>query len=405
MSAFKAGLRREAAPSIDVGDEPELVDRLRAEIAAHGPITFARFMERALYEPGLGYYRKSQAGPGREADFLTAPEMHPIFGRAIARQLDELWKALGNPAPFTLREHAAGTGALALGVLEGLTAERSKLLDVIRYEPVEVEEARAGAINRRLADAGFGWQVRAADEQSIVGIVFANELLDALPVHRVMWREGDLRELMVTVDGERFVQVDAAPSTPELAARLNAEGVALADGQIAEVCLELDAWMARAASSIERGLLLLIDYGYPAAELYSARRRAGTLMAYVRHRAHGDPFINVGRQDLTSHVDITAVETAAARAGLVTVGVTSQAEFLAGLGIGELLQAAQAEPGASLESYFELRASVVRLLDPRATGAFKVMAFGRDLPEGLRLKSFDFRIPPRLPGAGAVNPT
>ena len=395
MSAFDAGLRRTPEPSLEVGDEPELAARLRSEIREGGPITFARFMQRALYEPDLGYYRKPTAGPGRGADFLTAPETHPVFGRAIARQLDELWRTLDRPQTFVFREYGAGTGALALSLVRGLAAEGSALLTSLRYEPVEMDDARAEAVRHRLADAGFDGVVGIAGNRPIEGVVFANEVLDALPVHRVVGRSTGLRELMVGLEGERFLDVEAHPSSPELAARLESEGVTLEEGQSAEISLELDGWIDRAASGLERGLLLLIDYGYRAADLYSSSRRDGTLMAYVRHRAHDDPFVNVGRQDLTAHVDVTAVERAASRAGLATIGITSQAEFLAGLGIGDLLPAAQGEPETSLESYLELRASVIRLLDPRATGAFNVMAFGRDLPEDLHLRGFDFRLPPR----------
>jgi SAM-dependent MidA family methyltransferase len=405
MSAFDAGLRRVAGPSIDVGDEPVLVDRLRADIATHGPITFARFMERVLYEPGLGYYRKPLSGPGKGSDFLTAPETHPVFGRVLARQLDELWAALGKPTRFTWREHGAGTGALAIAVLDGLAAERSGLLDALRYEPVEADDARVDAVRQRLADAGFGALVGTATNRPIVGVVFANELLDALPVHRVVWREGVLRELMVGVEEDRFIHVERPPSTPSLAARLRGEGVSLADGQVAEICLELDGWIDRAATGLERGLLLLVDYGYPVTDLYSAGRRSGTLMAYIRHRAHDDPFVNIGRQDLTAHVDLTAVERAAEHAGLRKVGSTSQAEFLAGLGIGDLLAAAQTEPEASLESYLELRASIIRLLDPRSAGAFRVMAFGRGLPDDVPFKGFEFRLPARRAGGARPEPT
>jgi SAM-dependent MidA family methyltransferase len=401
VSQFKAGLRREPGPSLDVGDEPELVERLRSEIRANGPITFARFMQRALYEPELGYYRRLRAGPGREGDFLTAPETHPVFGRALARQLDEIWQVLDKPAGFTFREHGAGTGALALSLLEGLEAERSDLLEQIRYQPFEVEGLRIGAIRERLGHAGFDGLIEPARGRPIVGVVFANELLDALPVHRVVGRDAGLRELMVAFNGERFVDVEAEPSTAELVARLGAEGVTLEDGQVAEVCLELDGWIDGAASALERGILLLIDYGHLASELYSSARRAGTLMAYVRHRAHDDPFVNVGRQDITTHVDITAVRRAAEAAGLRTIGVTTQAEFLTGLGMGDLLSAAQTQPGTTLESYLDLRASVVRLLDPRATGAFHVMAFGRGLRDGIRLKGFEYRLPTRSRSVGS----
>jgi SAM-dependent MidA family methyltransferase len=405
VSAFDARLRREPGPPLDVGSEPDLVDRIRAEITADGPITFARFMQRALYEPGLGYYRRASGGPGREGDFLTAPEMHPIFGRMIARQLHELWTAIGSPPRFVVREHGAGTGALALATLRGLHADGSAVGSVIRYQPVEIDEDRQAMFRQRLRDAGFGDRIEPAGAGPIVGVILANEVLDALPVHRVVRRAGRLRELAVAVDGHRFTQVEIEPSSPALAARLGHEGITLDEGQIAEICLEVDGWIAATAVGLQQGLVLLIDYGHPAAELYGARRPAGTLMAYVHHRAHDNPLINVGRQDLTAHVDITAVERAAQRNGLQTVGLTTQAEFLTGLGIGELLPAAQLDPATTLESYLELRSSVARLLDPSATGGFRVMGYGRGLPAGVRFRGFEFRIPSRRAPSSTADPT
>jgi SAM-dependent MidA family methyltransferase len=272
--------------------------------------------------------------------------------------------------------HGAGTGALATAILEGLVRDDSPLRAAIRYETVEV---------------GDDYGARDAPEP-VVGVVLANELLDALPVHRVVGRNGALRELYVDWADGRFVDREGDPSTPRLEERLRDEGVRLADGQRAEISLAVDDWIARAASELDRGILLLIDYGYAAAELYSPRRADGTLLAYVRHRAHGDPFRNVGRQDLTAHVDLTAVERAAAKARLTRLGVTTQAEFLVALGIGEMLSAIQSDPSTSLEGYLGLRSSVVRLLDPAATGKFAVMAFGRGLPGETRLRGFGFRL-------------
>lgn len=371
MSTFEPALRREPARDIDVGDEPELVERLQAEIAARGPITFARFMNRALYEPGLGYYRSATPRPGRAGDFLTAPETHPIFGRAVARQLDEVWGLLDRPDPFVVREYGAGTGALAAAIVDGLAADGSGLREVLRYGAVEVDDR--------------------ADEP-IVGCVLANEVLDALPVHRVVRRGDSLRELLVDWRDGRFVDVEGDPSTPALAARLAGEGIELHEGQRAEICLALDGWVEAAARGLARGLLLLIDYGHPATELYGPRRMAGTLRAYVNHRVHDDVFANIGRQDLTAHVDLTAVERSATRAGLVELGVTTQAEFLVGLGVGELLKAVHSDPSTTLESYLELRSALGRLLDPAATGAFRVMAFARRLPPITELRGFAFRL-------------
>ena len=393
MTPFEPALRRDEGPTLDVGDEPRLVELLRDEIRTNGPITFARFMERALYEPGLGYYTGDAAGPGRSGDFLTAPETHPVFGWALARQLDELWHLLGEPVPFVVREHGAGSGALAVAILDGLARDRSALRDAIRYQAVEVDERRVKAFRARVSAVGHPDALdRGPAPRGVVGAILANEVLDALPVHRVVARGGTLRELYVDWSGERFVEQEGEPSTPRLGARLRDEDIGLPDGQRAEISLALDDWVARVAAELDRGLLLLIDYGYPARELYGPRHAAGTLLAYVRHRAHHDLLQHVGRQDLTAHVDLTAVERAAERAGLQRLGVTTQAEFLVGLGIGELLSAIQADPSTSIESYLGLRSSVVRLVDPAATGRFAVMAFGRGLPVRARLRGFGFRL-------------
>jgi len=390
---FEAGLRRATATALDVGSEPELVGRIRAEIADGGPITFARFMERALYEPELGYYRASSARPGRSGDFLTAPETHPIFGGALARQLVQLWEVLARPAEFVLREHGAGGGTLAVAIVDRLRRDGSGLFDALRYEPVEIEPRRRPEIAARLSEAGFlGVLGDARGERRVIGCVLANEVLDALPVHWVEQRDGRLREVMVDWRDDAFGEVLAPPSSAALPDRLAAEGIVLAEGQRAEISLAIDGWIEAAAASLERGLLLIVDYGHPAADLYGPRRAAGTLLAYVNHRVHDDPYVNVGRQDLTAHVDLTAVERAAARAGLEPLGSTTQAEFLAGLGIDQLLAEAQRDPAATIESSLALRAGVMRLLDPAATGGFRVLGFGRGLPAGTTLRGFEWRL-------------
>jgi SAM-dependent MidA family methyltransferase len=391
------GLRREPAPDLDsVGQDDDLVARIRAEIAGTGPITFARFMELALYDPAGGYYRSSTTRPGRAGDFLTAPETHPIFGATLARCVSEVWDRLGRPDRFVLREHGAGDGTLAVAILGGLADGAPELAGVIQYEPIEIERRRLEAIDHRLAQAGHSRALVEPDErvEAIVGVVLANEVLDALPTHRVVVRGGRIREVLVGTDDDgRFVDVEADPTTSALTERLEAEEIDLVDGQRAEICLAADAWIADAAAGLDRGLLLLIDYGHPARELYDPRRRRdGTLLAYLRQRAHDDPYRHVGRQDLTAHVDVTAVERAAARAGLVHVGTTTQAEFLMGLGIEDLLRAIQSDPHTSMEAYLAVRSGLMRLLDPAATGRFRVMGFGRAWPDGPPLAGFAYHL-------------
>lgn len=370
----------------------ELVELIRGEIEREGRIPFARFMELALYHPEHGYYVRSADRATRAGDFLSAPETHPLFGQAIARQVDEMWRLLDRPRPFTLREYGPGTGSLAEAVLAGLRAEGSGLLDALRYEPIDVAPARVAQIGHRLAAAGFGAVlVPAEPDRALIGCILANELLDALPVHRVTVLDGKLRELYVAWGGGWFVDEPGEPSTTELAGYLERAGVRLREGQQAEINLAALAWIAEAAASLARGYLLLIDYGHPAAELYGPRRHRGTLMAYRRHRASDDPYEAVGEQDLTSHVDLTTAQRAAEGAGLRLLGHTTQAEFLAGLGLGQLLDRIGRDEHADAQAYVAARAAVLRFLDPRATGRFAVLVFGRDVPPE-QLSGLSFRL-------------
>ena len=378
MTGYRPELRREPPADLsDLADDPELAERIRAEIGATGPMPFARFMELALYDPDGGYYRSPEARPGRGGDFLTAPELHPIFGELLARAVDDAWVTLGRPQPFTVVEHGAGEGALAVPMLAALPPG-------IGYHPVEVDERRIAGLRERLAGAGLGERLVASLPTPFDGVILANEVLDALPVHRVRQRDGNLRELAVDVgDGDRFVEVEIDPTTPALAERFAVEGIELVDGQTAEIALGLDDRVRDVAAPLRSGLLILIDYGAPAVELYDpVRRRDGTLQAYVRHRLSDDPYRFVGRQDLTAHVDVTAVRRAAEAAGLTTLGLTTQAEALMALGVEERLREVQADPSTTMEAYTLLRASLLRLLDPAAMGQFRVMVFGRAWPGG-----------------------
>lgn len=391
------GYRHETLPDPEaVGEDMELVAAIRAEIETTGPITFARFMERALYEPGHGYYRRpeagpgrAEAGPGRAGDFLTAPEAHPIFGAAIGRLLEQAWEAMGRPDPFTITEPGAGTGALAAGLLGGLRDLGSPFLNAIRYRPVELEPARVTAFRERLAADGLDGHVEAGDPPAApveTGAVVANEVLDALPVHRVVGRSGGIRELLVGIGADGgFAAVEGGPATPVLAERLAAEGVTLADGQVTEVCLAMDGWLAGAVSHLATGVVVLVDYADEPAALHGPGRPTGSVRAFARHAVSGNPFRHVGRQDLTATVDLASVRRAAARAGLDPVGETTQAELLAAVGTVELTDAWQRRPGADLQDALLFRSALMRLMDPRGMGGFRVLAFGRALPPGTTL--------------------
>ena len=396
------GVRRDPPPDLDaVGEDEALAGRIRAEIERDGPIPFARFMDLALYDPAGGYYRATDgsAGPGRRlpdragaASGVRLGTRRPSRGcLAAARRAEPVRRCAST---------ARGRGRWSSPSSTGSSRTGSPLLDALAYDPVEVEPGRLAAIDARLSERGAAGLRLGPDDRHgpVTGVVLANEVLDALPVHRVRWRGDRLVEIAVGLEDGAFVDVETAPSTPALAARLADEGVDLVDGQTAEICLGVDRWVAETAAGLERGLLLLIDYGAPASELYDpVRRRDGTLLAYVRHRASHDPYAHVGRQDLTAHVDVTAVERAAAAAGLSHLATTTQAELLVGLGTETLLREVQEDPATSLEAYLELRSSLMRLLDPSAMGRFRVMAFGRDWPDGPPLDGLSFRAPGRPP--------
>uniref|UniRef100_A0A7C3AM76 SAM-dependent methyltransferase n=2 Tax=Thermorudis TaxID=1649508 RepID=A0A7C3AM76_9BACT len=386
-------------PAARTGGNPELVELIRAEIEQRGPMTFARFMELALYHPEHGYYRTALRA-GRGGDFLTAPEAHPIFGWTLARQLDELWRLLDRPVPFTLREYGPGAGTLVLTLLEGLARDRSPLVDALRYQPVERSPAALAALSDRLAAAGFQHLLEEPEARTpFTGAVLANEFLDALPFHRVVRRGNQLLELFVDWGEEGFVEIPGPLSTPALAASLEASGARLAEGQVTEVNLEMERWAAEVARALERGYVLVFDYGYPAAERYDPDRfPRGTLKTYQSHTAGDDPFRAVGEQDITAHVDFTALERAARQHGLALLGLTTQAEFLANAGIGELLVELQSRPETTLEGYLAARAAAMYLIDPNGMGRFRVMVIGKRVASAPLLRGLH---PQRLLGVPA----
>jgi SAM-dependent MidA family methyltransferase len=203
-------------------------------------------------------------------------------------------------------------------------------------------------------------------------------------------RTTGLRELLVTLDGHgRFAWLEAEPSTPALAERIAAEGVALDDGHITEVCLDLDGWLRDATRHLARGLLVLVDYAAEPADLHGPTHPDGTLRAFARHAVGSDPFRHVGRQDLTATVDLAAVRSAAGRAGLAPIGETTQAELLARVGTADLTDAYLRRPGATLQDALALRSAVARLMDPRGMGGFRVLVFGRGLGTDLALPALE----------------
>jgi SAM-dependent MidA family methyltransferase len=382
---------------------PALVAAIRADIAAAGGrIPFARFMELALYHPQWGYYLASQRRPGREGDFLTAPETHPFFGIALARQVAECWDRLGRPDPFVVREYGAGSGVLAWDIVAGLAAEAPVCRAALEYRLIEPNRHRLQQALAAFAAENLAGVVHAepitenAAPEPIAGVVLANEVADAFGVHRLLWRGGRLREEWVVWRDDRFAAEEgnlspaAAAAEPE--GMLRQHGIALAEGDRIEISPAAAAWFAGAARGLRRGYALVIDYGYPAPELYAAHRLAGTVRAYRGHTASDDPFAHVGEQDLTAHVDFSALRRAGEAEGLVFAGQTTQGAFLASLEMGDLLVALGRDPATTLPEYLAAQAATVSLIDPGGMGRFGVLMMARDAPISPPLRGFT--IPP-----------
>jgi SAM-dependent MidA family methyltransferase len=327
--------------------------RLKDEIAANeGWITFARYMELALYEPGLGYYAGGTQKFGREGDFVTAPELGALFGRTLARQLEEL----GDP----VLEFGAGSGALA----DTLLSQHAFDYRIVEISPQlqARQQARLGARSQ--------WLERLPER--IRGVVIANEVVDAMPVHAVAWREQGIMERGVSLSDDRLVWREK-PAQGHLLAQ--AKTLSVPVPYESEIGLVAQDWMREIAGRLHEGVILIFDYGFPRREYYHPQRTTGTLMCHHRHRAHADVFAHPGQEDITTHVDFTALAGAAVDAGLEVLGYATLAQFLVNCGITDVLGEANVENALH---YAPLAAEAQRLLSPAEMGElFKVLAVGR----------------------------
>jgi SAM-dependent MidA family methyltransferase len=354
--------------------------RVVERIERNGPISFHAFMELVAHDPDDGYYAtRSAFGP--DGDFVTSPQLHPIFGALLARQLEQCWRLLDRPAPFRVVEQGAGSGRLARALIAALPRELARVLS---YTIVESQPAQAQAQRQTLGSLAteVAWDTALPPQMQLL---LSNELIDSFPVHRVVLRDGTLRELLVGIDADgAFIDVEAEPTTPRLPAYFAALGLLPGEGCRAEVNLAALDWVRDVAARIEHGFVLTLDYGYPAARLYAPWRRDGTLLCFYRHTTSTDPYSRIGRQDITAHVDFTALARAGSEHGLTAVGFTSQQNFLGALGIGEALAGG---PGAvGFEEFLARRRAVEALLDPEGLGRIRVLAqaAGFTEPPGLR---------------------
>ena len=354
---------------------------LRAQIKATGPITVEEYMEACLYHPQHGYYTRALAA-GAD-DYYTSPQVHPIFGRLLARQFREMWQLLGRPARFDLVEFGAGDGTLAAHILAWIEANCAELARSVQVLLIEwspgLRERGAERLRQKTA-----LPVRWSDKlnlESMTGCVYSNEFVDALAVHRVVQRDAGVREIYVSARGDELALEEREPSSPAFVDYLARYGVPLARGQQAEINLAALAWLEEVARALGRGFVLTIDYGYLARELYSPDRPAGTLLGYRKHRVGEEVLAFPGGQDLTAHVNFTALIEHGRALSLTPLGFTTQAKFLLALGKGNEFADLYA-PGANETERYQARLRLKQLIYPEGMGeTFKVLVQAKGVSE------------------------
>ena len=387
---------------------------IRDEIRRAGPMTFARFMELALYHPQWGYY--VGGGMGREpvgwaGDFFTSGDVSPLWGWAIARQLHLMWRSLGAPARFDVIEPGAGRGLLAASVWRYALALDERWAAALRYTLVDraapdspLRQRREERLAAELAEipapsGAVRWAAslaEAASDGPITGCVVSNELVDALPVHRVEARDHRLAEIYVALDPatDALVEETGEPSSARVAEYLDMYRIAwraYPNGWRTEVCPAAEDWMREVAAALGEGYALTLDYGASARRLYTRARRAGTLMVYTRHTVGARPLAQPGRQDLTAHVNFSALSRVGNETGLRVTRYTSQAALLRSLGVCEQAEelAARLFPHAESERHTDrgqadylrraaLRGALATLLDPHGLGGFRALIQRRE---------------------------
>jgi len=345
---------------------------LRETIRAGGPIPFATFMDLCLYHPEHGYYTRGLGGGGGR-DYLTSSGVHGAFGRLVARQAGEMWRLLGEPARFRFVEFGPGEGRFAADFLAAARPDTpfARALDYILVERSPALRSRQARLLKDASIAPPVWRSLEDLEREApgaAGCLFANEVLDAFPAHRVAGTAEGLREIHVDLDADRFRETPGPLSTPGLADYLERNAIAPEPGQIVDVAPEAARFTARLAGVLERGWGLLVDYGAAAGELFHPIRRGGTLRAFHRHRLSHDLLARPGEQDLTAHVDFTAVRRAAATAGWEVAGQVSQTHFLLALGA---LEEYETQDLTGREGLKDL------VLPDRMGGAFQVLVLAR----------------------------
>jgi SAM-dependent MidA family methyltransferase len=372
----------------------DLLHTIASRIAESGDrrVTFADYMDWALYEPGLGYYTAQRQKIGAGGDFVTSPHLGADFGELLGEQFLDLWRSLERPSPFQIVEMGAGQGLIAADVLNYLYRQCSNsdnvafwnALKYIIIEKASVLVAEQQQNLKTFAANKIAWKTwEEIPSRSITGCFFSNELVDAFPVHRIEIQSGKVQEVYVAVspgasEPIRLTEVVAEPSTPALQRYLEQLGVDIAsypDGYRSEINLAALDWQTTVAQRLLHGYVLTIDYGYTAAQYYSPHRSQGTLQCYFQQAHHEDPYWAVGQQDITAHVNFTALEQQGERLGLHNIAYMQQGLFLMALGLGDRLNL-NAASDANFMDILRRREALHALMNPLGLGGFGILLQG-----------------------------
>jgi SAM-dependent MidA family methyltransferase len=349
-------------------------------------IPFADYMELVLYHPQFGYYASNADCIGKSGDFLTSPHLAADFGELLAVQLKQLWEILGSPDKFSIVEMGAGQGLLAAQILEYLRLEHSNFFAVVDYIIIEAAPAMIAAQQKRLNTLPVRWcEWLEIVDRSIVGCFLSNELIDAFPVHQVIVKETHLQEIYVTLDKEGliFTEIFDELSTDRLNQYWQLNNIDLLsgkypDGYRTEVNLAALDWIEIVEQKLERGYIISIDYGYSADRYYNPIRAQGTLQCYSEHYHHNNPYIKIGNQDITAHVDFTAIQNKGELLGLQTIGFTKQGMFLMALGLGDRISTIS-NSGGDMQTILSRRQNLHQLIDPMGLGKFGILIQSKGL--------------------------
>ena len=370
--------------SYNLSGHTELISEIKKQIEKKGRITFAEFMDIALYWPGKGYYTSENVRWGKDGDYLTSIDVSPVFGRLLAHQINEMWQNLGSPPQFSIIEVGAGREGLSFHIRDTIKKLFQEFYKAVDFQLVDVNPIHIQKLEERTSFHSSIEDIK----PGITGCIISNELIDAFPVHRVVEMDG-LKEIYVGYEDAGFMEIRGELSTSGLNDYLEKIGIKLEQGQKAEINLKALDWIKSIGALLKKGFVITVDYGLPARELFRHNRN-GNLLCYYRHTMNNNPFHQIGYQDITAKVDFTSLAAAGMDAGLEVTGFTTQFHFFMGIGaLGEFKEVEELNIG-NLDA-FQWNQGIKELMLPGGMGDdFKVLIQHKGVEAPL-LKGFSFK--------------